>query len=109
MCIALESEIWHEVLHLAWFWGFCCIWGGCLIIWDLHGPGLLVGFAVFLASLMGGVVNSTLNMLFVVPPAHGVGLALGFVRAFGVWGSFEWLGGGGVSLDGVGVLRSCEM
>ena len=56
-------------------------------------------------------MNSTFNM-FVAPPAHGVGLALGFVKDFGVCGSLEWLGGGGggggsESLDGVGVLQSC--
>ena len=67
--------------NLAWGVAFCVVWGlllhlgGRLIIWDLHGLGLLVGFGVFLASVLGGVVNSTFNMFFVAPPAHGVRLA----------------------------------
>ena len=32
-------------------------------------------------------------MLFVVPPAQGVRLALGFVEGFRVWVFLEWLGG----------------
>ena len=38
-------------------------------------------------------MNSTSNLLFAAPPAHEVGLALGFVGSFGVWGFFWWLGG----------------
>ena len=51
-------------------------------------------------------MNSTFNMLFIAPPAHWIGLAMGFFGGFGVWGSLEWLG---VSLDEVGVLRLCEV
>ena len=46
--------------------------------------------------VVGGVVNSTSNLLFAAPPAHGVGLTLGFVGGFGVW---SFLGGWGISLD----------
>ena len=63
-------------------------------------PGGLWCLSGFVA---GGVVNSTSNRLFVAPPAHEVGLALGFVGGFVVWFS---LGGWEVSLDGVVVLRS---
>ena len=91
---------------MAWGVAFCMVWGlsfvwGHLIIWDLHdaeAPGGLWCLSSFIA---GGAVNSTSNLLFTAPPAHGVGLALGFVC---VWVFF---GGWGVSLDGVVVLRSC--
>ena len=57
---------------------------------------------VWLSCQLGGVVNSAFNMLFVAPPVHGLGLALGFVSSFHVWGSFEWLGG---YLDGMEGLQ----
>ena len=72
---------------MAWGVAFCMVWGlllhleGRLIICDLHWLGLLVGFGVFLPSLLEGVVNSTLSMLLVAPPVYGVGLALGLSGA----------------------------
>ena len=36
-------------------------------------------------------MKTTCNLLFTAPPAHEVGLALGFVGSFGVW-LFWWLG-----------------
>ena len=53
------------------------------------GLRLLMGFGVF----PGGVVNSTSDLLFTAPSAHEVGLALGFVGSFGVWGFFLVVGG----------------
>ena len=48
-------------------------------------------------------MSSTSNLLFIAPPAHEVGLALGFVGSFGVWvfllvvgGFLGWSGGSSV-------------
>ena len=94
---------------MAWGVAFCIVWGlsfvwGHLIIWDLHRAGAPGGLWCLSSFDAGGVVNSTSNLLFTAHPAHEVGLALGFVGSFGVWGFF---GGWGVSLDGVMVLQSC--
>ena len=71
-------------------------------------PGRLCCLSSFVA---GGVVKSTSNLLFTAPPAHGVGLALGFFGGFGVWG---FLGGWGFLwiewwfFDHVGCGVSCR-
>ena len=77
MCIGmgLGTGIWHGLGallhlgpsdHLGSSWGWGSWWAWCLS-----------------SFISGGVVNSTSN-LFTAPPAHGVGLALGFVGSFGV-------------------------
>ena len=68
---------------LAWGVAFCMVWGH-LIIWDLRGAGAPGGLWCYSSFDAGGVVNSTSNLLFTAPPAHEVGLALGFVWSFGV-------------------------
>ena len=73
-------------------WGLSFVWGH-LIIWDLHGAGAPRGLWCLSSFDAGGVVNSTSNLLFTAPPAHEVGLALGFVGSFGVWVSFLMVGG----------------
>ena len=82
---------------MAWGVAFCMVCGlsfvwGHLIIWDLHRAGAPGGLWCLSSFVAGGVVNSTSNLLFTAPPAHEVGLALGFVGSFGAW-VFWWLGG----------------
>ena len=43
-------------------------------------------------------MNLTSNLLFAAPPAREVGLALGFVGGFGVWGF--WVVGGFPCMSG---------
>ena len=63
--------------------GFSFVWDH-LIIWDLDGAGAPGGLWCLSSFSAWGVVNSTSNLLFTAPPAHEVGLALGFAGSFGV-------------------------
>ena len=69
--------------HFALF-GALLLWDHLIIIWDLHGVGAPGGLWFLSSFGAGGVVNSTPNLLFNAPPAHEVGLALGFVGSFGM-------------------------
>ena len=71
--------------------GLSFIWDH-VIIWDLHGAGAPGGLWCLAGFGAGGVVNSTSDLLFTAPPAHGVGLALEFVGSFGVQIFFLMLG-----------------
>ena len=88
--------------------GLSFIWDH-VIIWDLHGAGAPGGLWCLSSFGAGGVVNSTSDLLFTDPPAHGVGLALEFVGSFGVQIFFLFFYFFDVwgFLDGVVVLESC--
>ena len=75
--------------------GLSFVWDH-VIIWDLHGAGAPGGLWCLASFGAGGVVNSTSDLSFTAPPAHQVGLALEFVRSFGVqiFFSYFFLGWG---------------